>query len=101
MRFIFIIVTIIFFLKPDQIYSQTPKELLFNVYKIIKVGKWLDKFTINNEKVKVYYIQVETTAPNLIRQKKLVFNLLFKKLLGHLLPLKKLSNLTKLLEMRL
>lgn len=82
MRFIFIIVTIIFFLKPNQIYSQTPKELLFNVYKIIKVGKWLDKFTVNNEKVKVYYIQVETTAPNFDQAKETGFQLAIQEALG-------------------
>jgi len=71
----------IFFFRTDLIYSQTPKDLL-NIYRIVKVGEWLNKLTIKNEKVKVYYIQVEVTAANFEQARESGFTLAIQEALG-------------------
>jgi len=79
---ILLIYFIFFIFRSDHIHSQSPKDALSIVYKIIKVGEWLNKITINNEKVKVYYIQVEVTAPNFDQAKESGFKLAIQEALG-------------------
>ncbi len=79
---ILLIYFIFFIFRSDHIHSQSPKDALSIVYKIIKVGEWLNKITINNEKVKVYYIQVEVTASNFDQAKESGFKLAIQEALG-------------------
>jgi len=79
---ILLIYFIFFIFRSDHIYSQSPKDALSIVYKIIKVGEWLNKITINSEKVKVYYIQVEVTASNFDQAKESGFKLAIQEALG-------------------
>ncbi len=86
---ILLIYFIFFILRSDHIHSQIPKDTLSIVYKIIKVGEWLNKITINNEKVKVYYIQVEVTALNFDQAKESGFKLAIQEALGTFVTTKK------------
>ncbi len=79
---ILLIYFIFFIFRSDHIHSQSPKDALSIVYKIIKVGEWLNKITLYNEKVKVYYIQVEVTAPNFDQAKESGFKLAIQEALG-------------------
>ena len=79
---ILLIYFIFFIFRSDYIHSQSPKDALSIVYKIIKVGEWLNKITINSEKVKVYYIQVEVTASNFDQAKESGFKLAIQEALG-------------------
>jgi hypothetical protein len=79
---ILLIYFIFFIFRSDHIHSQSPKDTLSIVYNIIKVGEWLNKITINNEKIKVYYIQVEVTASNFDQAKESGFKLAIQEALG-------------------
>ena len=79
---ILLIYFIFFIFRSDHIHSQSPKDALSIVYKIIKAGEWLNKITINNEKVKVYYIQVEVTAPTFDQAKESGFKRAIQEALG-------------------
>ena len=79
---ILLIYFIFFIFRADHSYPQSPKDTLSIFYKIIKVGEWLNKITINNERVKVYYIQVEVTASNFDQAKESGFKLAIQEALG-------------------
>ena len=79
---IFLLYFILFFLKFDFVYSQSPKEFLSIIYRIIQAGEWVNKITINNQKVKVFYIRVETTAPTFEQAKEKNFTLAIQEALG-------------------
>jgi hypothetical protein len=83
LRYKILIIYFIFFIfRSEHVYSQSTKDTLAIFYKIIKVGEWLNKITINNEKVKVYYIQVEVTASNFDQAKEFGFKLAIQEALG-------------------
>jgi len=82
---ILLIYFIFFIFRSEHIHPQSPKDslsIVSIVYKIIKVGEWVNKITINNEKVKVYYIQVEVTASNFDQAKESGFKLAIQEALG-------------------
>ena len=79
---IFLLYFILFFLKFDFVYSQSPKEFLSIIYRVIQVGEWVNKITINNQKVKVFYIRVETTASTFEQAKEQNFRLAIQEALG-------------------
>lgn len=73
---------IFIFFKINFLYAQSPNNILSVVYKVIRVGEWISKITINNQKVKVFYIKVETTAPTFDQAKEAGFKLAIQEALG-------------------
>jgi hypothetical protein len=63
-------------------YSQTPKDILSIISRIITIGQWVDKKIANNKSIKVYYIKIETTAPSFDQAKDAGFKLAIQEALG-------------------
>ena len=89
---------ILLFFKFNFIYAQSPKDYLSIFFKIIKAGEWLSKITVNNEKVKVYYIQVEVTAPNFDQAKDSAFKLAIQEALGTFLVTEKVVKFDEIIR---